>query len=162
MQIIDNHSCHYTSVCNVTLFNWLYVSIADIVIAKAFFVNMLTISRSLCQKNLQRTTTHFLICSVRDRHNIWSYKRFFVQNKIDYRKIQCLKLQKCDFRTTQILHLPPIVALFLRPVLRVGALLVGRSIKKRWARKSEKEKEEYKQWFRERFNIFLGKFFRNC
>lgn len=119
---------------------------------------MLTISRSLCQKNLQRTTTHFLICSVRDRHNIWSYKRFFVQNKIDYRKIQCLKLQKCDFRTTQILHLPPIVALFLRPVLRVGALLVGRSIKKRWARKSEKEKEEYKQWFRERFNIFLGCF----
>ncbi|KAL0126543.1 hypothetical protein PUN28_005130 [Cardiocondyla obscurior] len=46
----------------------------------------------------------------------------------------------------------------LRPVLRFGALLIGRGIKKWWTRKSEKEKEEYKHWFRERRNMFLGCF----
>jgi len=49
------------------------------------------------------------------------------------------------------------VAMLLRPVLRIGALLMGRIMKKWWARKSEKEKEEYKQWFRERSNTFLGR-----
>ncbi|XP_071553853.1 metalloendopeptidase OMA1, mitochondrial-like [Temnothorax nylanderi] len=119
---------------------------------------MLAISRSLCRKNFQRRTTHFVTCSVRDRHHIWSYKRFLVQDKVDYGKIQYLKLQKCDFRTTQNLHVPPLVAMLLRPVLRIGALLMGRGMKRWWTRKSEKEKEEYKQWFRERRNIFLGCF----
>lgn len=121
--------------------------------------NMLTISRSLCQKNLQRSTIHFIICSVRERHiSTWSYKRFLIKDKVDCRKIQYLKLQKCNFRTTQNLHVPPLVALLLRPILRISALLIGRSMKKWWTRKSEKEKEEYKQWFRERRNTFLGRF----
>ncbi|XP_024870525.1 metalloendopeptidase OMA1, mitochondrial-like [Temnothorax curvispinosus] len=119
---------------------------------------MLAISRSLCQKNFQRRTTHFVTCSVRDRHHIWSYKRFLVQDKVDCGKIQYLKLQKCDFRTTQNLHVPPLVAMLLRPILRIGAVLMGRGMKRWWTRKSEKEKEEYKQWFRERRNIFLGCF----
>ncbi|XP_077263885.1 metalloendopeptidase OMA1, mitochondrial-like [Temnothorax americanus] len=119
---------------------------------------MLAISRSLCRKNFQRGTTHFVTCSVRDRHYIWSYKRFLGQDKVDYGKIQYLKLQKCDFRTTQNLHVPPLVAMLLRPILRIGAALMGRGMKRWWTRKSENEKEEYKQWFRERRNIFLGCF----
>ncbi|TGZ45907.1 Metalloendopeptidase mitochondrial [Temnothorax longispinosus] len=119
---------------------------------------MLAISRSLCRKNFQRRTTHFVTCSVRDRHHIWSYKRFLVQDKVDCGKIQYLKLQKCDFRTTQNLHVPPLVAMLLRPILRIGAVLMGRGMKRWWTRKPEKEKEEYKQWFRERRNIFLGCF----
>lgn len=107
---------------------------------------------------------HLVICkkSVRNRHDIWPYKRFLVQNKIDCRKIQYLKLQKCDFRTTQNLHVPPLVAILIRPILRIGALLTGRGMKKWWARKSEKEKEEYKHWFSGKSNIFLGKFFTDC
>jgi len=48
--------------------------------------------------------------------------------------------------------------MLLRPVLRIGAFLVGRRMKKWWARKSDREKKEYKQWFNERRNVFLGKF----
>jgi len=118
---------------------------------------MFTISRSLCQKNFQQNTSHFVICSIRNRHRAWIYKKFFIQNNVDYRKPQYLKLQKCDFRTTPNLHVPPLMAMLLRPVLRIGALLMGRGMKRWWARKSEKEKEEYKQWFRDRSNIFLGK-----
>lgn len=105
---------------------------------------------------------HFVIRSVRDRRDIWPHRRFLVQNKIDCRKVQCLKLQKCDFRTTQNLHVPPLVALLLRPILRIGALLMGRGMKRWWTRKSDKEKEEYKYWFNKKRNIFLGKFFRDC
>ncbi|EGI63483.1 Metalloendopeptidase OMA1, mitochondrial [Acromyrmex echinatior] len=117
---------------------------------------MLAISRSLCQKNLQQS--HFFICSVRTCHRTWIYKRFLIQDKTDYRKPQYLKLQKCDFRTTQNLHIPPLVAMLLRPVLRIGALFMGRSMKKWWTRKSGQEKEEYKRWFGERSNVFLGCF----
>ncbi|XP_011863450.1 PREDICTED: metalloendopeptidase OMA1, mitochondrial-like [Vollenhovia emeryi] len=120
---------------------------------------MLTTLRSLCRKNLQPTATRFIVCSARNRHHVWPYKRFPpVQDKVDRRKIQYLKLQKCDFRTTQNLHVPPLVAMLMRPVLRIGALLLGRGIKKWWTRKSAKEKEEYKWWFKERRNMFLGCF----
>jgi len=50
------------------------------------------------------------------------------------------------------------VALLLRPLVRVGALLMGRGIKGWWIRRSDKEKEEYKQWYRNKSNIFLGCF----
>lgn len=128
--------------------------------AKALLsVSMFTVSRSLCQKNLQQSTTsHFVICSVRNRHRTWTYKRFLIQDKFDCRKPQYLKLQKCDFRTTQNLHVPPLIALLLRPVLRIGSLLMGRGMKRWWLRKSDIEKEEYKRWFGERSNIFLGCF----
>lgn len=98
--------------------------------------------------------------SIRDHHYSRKNEKFFVQDKIDCRKLQYLKLQKCDFRTTQSLHIPPLVALFMRPVVRIGAFLMGRFFKRWWRRKSEKEKEEYKQWFKEKFNVFLGKFCR--
>lgn len=144
---------------------YIFVPIADIIIvSKAlFFVSMLSVSRSLCQKNLQQSATaHFIICSIKNNPRTWLYKRFLIQNKVNYRKPQYLKLQKCDFRTTQSLHIPPLVAMLLRPALRISALLMGRGMKKWWARKSEKDKAEYKQWFRERSNVFLGKFFRDC
>ncbi|XP_039307727.1 metalloendopeptidase OMA1, mitochondrial isoform X2 [Solenopsis invicta] len=119
---------------------------------------MLTISRRLCQKNLQQNTSYFFTCSIRSHYHAWPYKRFFIQNKNDYIKLQNLKLQKCYFYTTKNLHIPPLVALVLRPVLRISALLMGRGVKRWWARKSNKEKEDYKQWFRDRRNVFLGCF----
>ncbi|KYN30946.1 Metalloendopeptidase OMA1, mitochondrial [Trachymyrmex septentrionalis] len=117
---------------------------------------MLAISRSLCQKNLQQS--HFVICSVRTCHRTWTYKRSLIQDKTDHRKPQYLKLQKYGFRTTQNLHVPPLMAMLLRPILRFGALIMGRSMKKWWRRKSGTEKEEYKQWFRQKSNVFLGCF----
>lgn len=48
--------------------------------------------------------------------------------------------------------------MLLRPALRIGAFLMGRRIKKWWARKSDKEKEEYRQWVKDRSNIILGCF----
>jgi hypothetical protein len=127
-----------------------------IIISKAMF----SISRGLCHKNIQQNTaTYFVMRSIRHHHS-WKNEKFFIQDKIDCRKLQYLKLQKCDFRTTQSLHIPPLVVMLMRPVLRIGAFLMGRGLKRWWGRKSEKEKEEYKRWFKERINIFLGKFCR--
>lgn len=120
---------------------------------------MLPILKSLYQKGLRTNSAiDFVIHSTRN-HHAWPRKKFLVQARIDYGKLHYLKLQRCEFRTTQTLHIPPLVAMLLRPVLRVGALLAGRGLKKWWARKSEKEKEEYRQWFKERSYVFLGKAF---
>lgn len=67
-------------------------------------------------------------------------------------------MQRCNFRTTQSLRIPPYVAMLLRPLLRISAFFIGRRLNKWWASKSEKEKQEYKQWFKERNNVVLGCF----
>ncbi|XP_011637616.1 metalloendopeptidase OMA1, mitochondrial-like [Pogonomyrmex barbatus] len=109
--------------------------------------------------NLWRNVTNqFVVCSIRNHHRTWLCKKSLIQDKIIHRKSQYLILQKCDFRTTKSLCIPPIVALLLRPVLRISTLIMGRSIKRWWRRKPKKEKEEYKQWFKERRNVFLGCF----
>lgn len=119
---------------------------------------MLPILRSLYQKGVRSSSiTDFVICSMRN-HHAWPCKKFFIQARVDYRKLYYLKLQTCDFHTTQTLRIPPLMAMLLRPALRIGALLMGRGIKKWWARKSKKEKEQYKRWFKERSNVFLGCF----
>lgn len=115
------------------------------------------LSRNLYQRNIQRSATNNLI--VRPiRNHCWQRKYFLSQSTVDCKKLQCSLLQKCYFRTTQSLHIPPFVAMILRPALRIGAFLMGRGIKKWWAHKSEKEKEKYKQWIKDRSNIILGKF----
>lgn len=122
---------------------------------------MFSVSRSLCRRNIQRSVTknYFAVRSMRNHCCTWQRKRLLVlQNTVDCRKLQCSILQKCYFRTTQSLHIPPFVAMFLRPALRIGAFLMGRRIKKWWARKSEKEKEEYKRWVKDRSNIIFGEF----
>lgn len=114
------------------------------------------LSRNLCQRNIQRSATNNLVRTIRNHCCTWQRKNLPSQSTVDCRKFQCLLLQKCYFHTTQSLYIPPFVALILRPALRVGAFLMGRGIKKWWRRKSEKEKEEYKQWVKDRSNIILG------
>lgn len=124
---------------------------------------MLFISRSLCQRNIQRSTiNHFVVRPIKDHCCSWQRKKLLSQNIVDRRKLQCVILQKCYFRTTQSLHIPPFVAMILRPALRIGAFLTGRTIKKWWARKSENEKEEFKQWAKDRSNIILGLLIYKC
>ncbi|XP_011255373.1 metalloendopeptidase OMA1, mitochondrial [Camponotus floridanus] len=116
------------------------------------------LSRNLCQRNIQRSATNNLVRPIRNHCCAWQRKNLPSQSTVDCRKLQCLLLQKCYFHTTQSLYIPPFVAIILRPALRVGAFLMGRGIKKWWTRKSEKEKEEYKQWVKDRSNIILGCF----
>jgi len=141
---------------------FLIFSMGIIILSRAMF----SISRNLCYKNIQQTTaTYFVVHSIRHHHHSWKNDKFFIQDKIDFRKLQFLKLYKYDFHTTQSLHIPPLVAILMRPVLTIGSFLIGRRLKRWWRRKSEKEKEEYKQWFKERINVFLGKSCRilnNC
>ncbi|XP_020292430.1 metalloendopeptidase OMA1, mitochondrial-like [Pseudomyrmex gracilis] len=118
---------------------------------------MFIISRRLCQKNIYQ---HLSVYSV-TRHfkkrcyPVWPQKKFLIQDKI--RKLQYLTLQKCDFRTTHSLRSSGI-CIFLGFILRISAFLIGRFVRIWWARKSEKEKEEHKDWFRERRNVILGCF----
>lgn len=115
------------------------------------------LSRNLCQRNIQRSATNNLVVRpIRNRCCAWQHKNLVSQSTVNCRKLQCLLLQKCYFRTTQSLYIPPFVAMILRPALRIGAFLMGRSIKKWWAHKSDKEKEEYKRWVKDRSNIILG------
>ncbi|XP_032681583.1 metalloendopeptidase OMA1, mitochondrial-like [Odontomachus brunneus] len=120
---------------------------------------MLSVLRNSYQRNARLSISYFVLRSVGSHHfHTWLRKRFLVQERLDSGQLQYFKLQKCDFRTTQHLCIPPIMTLLLRPVLHIGAALMGRTIKKWWARKSKEEKEEYKQWYRERRNMFLGCF----
>lgn len=119
---------------------------------------LFVLSRNLCQRNIQRSATNNLIVRpIRSHCCAWQRKYLLSQSTVDCRKLQYSLLQKCYLRTTQNLHIPPFVAMILRPALRIGAFLMGRRIKKWWAHKSEKEKVEYKQWVKDRSNIILGK-----
>jgi len=118
-------------------------------------VSMFLLPRSLCQRNIPQNTSHFIIRFTKI-HYCWPCRKFLTPNMNDCGKLRYIKVQKCNFRTTQNLHLSPYVAMILRPALRVGAFLVGRRLKKWWTRKSDEEKKEYKQWFNERRNVFLG------
>ncbi|KAH0945020.1 hypothetical protein HN011_005494 [Eciton burchellii] len=107
--------------------------------------------------NIPQNTSHFIIRFTKI-HYCWPCRKFLTPNMNDCGKLRYIKVQKCNFRTTQNLNLSPYVAMILRPALRVGAFLVGRRLKKWWTRKSDEEKKEYKQWFNERRNVFLGCF----
>lgn len=120
---------------------------------------MLSVLRNSYQRNARLSTSYIIVRSVWSHHlHTRPCKKLLTQEKFDCGQLQHLKLQKCDFRTTQHLCIPPIVAFLLRPVLHIGAALMGRSIKKWWTRKSKEEKEKYRQWYKERRNVFLGKF----
>ncbi|XP_011336744.2 metalloendopeptidase OMA1, mitochondrial isoform X2 [Ooceraea biroi] len=114
---------------------------------------------SLCRRNIPQSANHFVVRFTGNYYRcVWPRKKLVASSTIDCRKLQYIKVQKCDFRTTPSLHVPPYVAMLLRPLLRISAVLVGRTMKRWWTRKSEKEKQEYKRWFRERSNVFLGCF----
>ncbi|XP_014481096.1 PREDICTED: metalloendopeptidase OMA1, mitochondrial-like isoform X4 [Dinoponera quadriceps] len=121
---------------------------------------MLSVLRNSYQRNARLSANHFVVSSVENRHlHTWWSREKFVQDKFNCGRSQhLLKLQRCDFRTTQRLYIPPIVAYLLRPVIHIGAALMGRSVKKWWTRKSNEEKEKYKQWYRENRNVLLGCF----
>lgn len=121
--------------------------------------NMLSILRNSCQRST-RVSSSFVVYSVGSQHHLhtWSRKKLLVREKFDCEQLQYLKLQKYDFRTTQHLHVPPVVAFLLRPIVHIGAAIMGRTIKRWWKRKPKEEQEEYKQWYKERRNVILGIF----
>lgn len=124
---------------------------------------MLPVLRSLYKRNSRSNTIVYLIANSVKNHHVRLLRTNLLRSigakKLDHGKLQYLKLQKCNLRTTQRLHIPPILALILRPALRISSLLLGRSIKNWWARKPENEKDQFRQWFRERSHMFWGKFF---
>ncbi|EFN76847.1 Metalloendopeptidase OMA1, mitochondrial [Harpegnathos saltator] len=120
---------------------------------------MLSILRNSCRRNVRLSTNYLVIRSVGSHHlQTWSCRELLAKKKFDSEQLQYLKLQKCDFRTTQCLYVPPFMVYILRPVIYIGGALMGRHIKKWWARKSKEEKEKYRRWYRERRNVFLGGF----
>ncbi|XP_066592348.1 metalloendopeptidase OMA1, mitochondrial-like [Prorops nasuta] len=83
------------------------------------------------------------------------YKTSVPENK-KYNDFKRFQEQRSLFHTTKPCNIPPMLALILRPILRVGAFLAGRQIKKWWSKRTEKEKDEYRLWFRENTITFVG------
>lgn len=137
------------------------IDIDTVPIFRSYLLGMFIISRRLCQKNIHQNLPVYSVARRFVKHyfySVWSRKKFLIQDKI--RKLQYLPLQKCDFRTTRSLRSSGIY-IFLGFILRIGAFLIGRLVRRWWARKSEEEKEEHKEWFKERRNVILGTFLRS-
>lgn len=104
-------------------------------------------------------TSRFRItaCAISQRSFSKVLKVHRVQLKTQVKVLQCFEKQKCSFHTSQRRDIPPYLALIVRPVIRIAALLFGRKFKKWYASKTPDEKEEFREWFRERKNYFIGK-----
>ncbi|XP_058792413.1 metalloendopeptidase OMA1, mitochondrial-like isoform X2 [Phymastichus coffea] len=80
-----------------------------------------------------------------------------VQLKTQVKVLHYFEKQRCSFHTTQRRDIPPFLALVVRPLIRIAALLFGRKFKKWYASKSPEEKEEFLKWLRaKRKYIFSG------
>ncbi|KAJ8666849.1 hypothetical protein QAD02_008511 [Eretmocerus hayati] len=85
-----------------------------------------------------------------------AYKVSQVQFKSSIKIPRPIKSQRCDFHTSERRNIPPVLALVIRPIIRIAALLFGRRFKKWYASRTPEEKEEFLEWFRSRRKYFLG------
>lgn len=111
----------------------------------------------------------FIFCCVSGPTNRSVIKTIIPRKNLTIKKYEKLSnnipvkigdILKRNFHTTKRRDIPPILALFLRPALRVGSYLFGRSIRKWWAKKSPSERERYAAWFRSKKPYFYGKIFK--
>ncbi|XP_034939463.1 metalloendopeptidase OMA1, mitochondrial-like [Chelonus insularis] len=71
------------------------------------------------------------------------------------KRIQFINLQ---FHTSPPLRIPPGLALLIRPLTRITALVFGRLFKRWWAKKTPEEREKLKKWFTSRRQKIYGIF----
>ncbi|XP_015523282.1 metalloendopeptidase OMA1, mitochondrial [Neodiprion lecontei] len=73
-----------------------------------------------------------------------------------------IQLSNRKFHTTNRRDIPPVLALILRPVLRIGAFIFGRTLRKWWGKIDPSEREQYAAFLRKKKPYlygFLGAFF---
>lgn len=68
------------------------------------------------------------------------------------------KVFKCQFHTTSRRDIPPVFALLIRPLSRIGAFLFGRLFKRWWSRRTPEEKAQYIKWITARRQKIYGNF----
>lgn len=120
---------------------------------------MLTALRLISPTNLRSSRTKAVLCifskqsPVRQIATKTQLKQFKVQKKIlGQFEIQ----QRYGFHTSRPRHIPPVVALLIRPVVQVTAFIFGRLFKKWWKKKSPGERQKYLNWFITRKKSFYG------
>lgn len=118
---------------------------------------MFWIKRAIQFRNIQYFKVTSAICIIpRNQFSTYSKLRL-LHTKISFRELRSKNYERiCGFHTTSRLHIPPLFAVILRPVLKIGAFLVGRGIKQWWKKKSPEEREKYKLLLKENSHIFLG------
>ncbi|XP_008210236.1 metalloendopeptidase OMA1, mitochondrial-like [Nasonia vitripennis] len=79
-----------------------------------------------------------------------------VQYKSQVQVLQLIKAQKCNFHTSERRDIHPVLAVIIRPVIRIAALIFGRKFKKWYASRTPEEREEFLKWFRAKRKYFLG------
>ncbi|XP_011300738.1 metalloendopeptidase OMA1, mitochondrial-like [Fopius arisanus] len=111
--------------------------------------------RTLCILRARQTVLNISFKASSDRA-IGSYRQLVPQVRVLIGGNDNIKVKKCQFHTTQRLHIPPGLALLIRPLTRVGAFLFGRYFKRWWAKKTPEEKEVFKKWFSVRRQKIYG------
>ncbi|XP_024940455.1 metalloendopeptidase OMA1, mitochondrial [Cephus cinctus] len=79
-----------------------------------------------------------------------------VESKSSLVLFKIIKQQKYYFQTTPRRDISPIIALILRPLIRIGAFLFGRAFRKWWAKQSVEERHKYSGWFSRKKQVFFG------
>ncbi|XP_012277470.1 metalloendopeptidase OMA1, mitochondrial [Orussus abietinus] len=79
-----------------------------------------------------------------------------LKSKVSIKIYRYIKYQRYDFHTTPRRDIPPLLALLLRPLVRIGAVIFGRFLRKWWKRKSNDEQFQYIQKYAGKKNVFFG------
>ncbi|KAL2713775.1 hypothetical protein V1478_016332 [Vespula squamosa] len=124
---------------------------------------MLWIRKAIKLRHIHYFKIKSMIYIIPNHQSIRYSKICILRTDISLKQLENINYQKiCNFHTTSKLHIPPIFAVILRPILKLGAFILGRGIKRWWQKKSTQEQEYYKLLFRENRNIFLGSLVLSC
>lgn len=93
-----------------------------------------------------------------------SYSRpDLILSRIKLQEIRVGGKPRCGyFHTSERRDIPPLIAVIVRPLIRVVALIFGRTVKKWWRKKSPEEKQKILEWAARRRSLFLGESFEEC
>ncbi|KAK2589191.1 hypothetical protein KPH14_002003 [Odynerus spinipes] len=118
---------------------------------------MFWIKRAMQLRNIHYFKVTSTLCIIPKYQSTTYSKICILRTKVSFRELKSRNYEQvCNFHTTSKLYVPPLFAVVLRPILRIGAFLIGRSFKKWWRKKSEEEKEKYRSLVRQNRDIFLG------
>ena len=79
-----------------------------------------------------------------------------VQSKSQVKILHFLNEKKNSFHTSERRNIPPILAVIIRPLIRLAALLFGRKFRKWYASRTPEERKEFLKWLQAKKNFFVG------
>ncbi|XP_078049489.1 integrin alpha-4 [Augochlora pura] len=117
---------------------------------------MLYFVRTIHLKCVQHVTFRTIMCNTRNLSPGIFHDVLFLQSKESEKRWQPAKLQRANFHNTQTLHLSAIGIVTACTVMQFGSVISGIYARHWWLNLTPESQEQYRNWFREKSNIFYG------